>query len=542
MTWSKRAVLSAALLISAAAPAVAQVAGRPFEISGGAGVLGFDHRAGIKSAPAYTLSLGWRLTPWISFEVPGVAAFSKASRFPDVKDDFTYYGGDFRLNLRTSDSRAVPYILTGVGYATDKSDALAPVKLNSTAGSLGLGLLLNFAGPRTYLRMQVRDIMMRDRTPDVVSHFAATVGLQYVLGGKFKDVDLDGVRDWLDQCPNTPIGAKVDAHGCPLDSDRDSVYDGLDACPNTPFGCKVDARGCPIDSDGDGVCDGMDQCADTPKGATVDAKGCPHDSDGDGVWDGIDQCPNTPTGAKVDARGCPIDSDKDGVPDGIDQCPNTPAGLQVDEKGCVLETVEREIELMDTGMIRLQNVNFETGKADILEPSKPALEVVGKVLSNWPTLQIEIGGHTDPRGGLKYNQKLSEARVVSVLNYLLATFPQLHKSQFKTKGYGYSRPIATNSTEAGMALNRRVEFVVLNKGELKKEIERRRPARKDEPAGGAPADTTRIVAPGSEGVAPGEPPPGGVVLPPGGESKPAPGGVVLPPAGGSAPADTTRKK
>ena len=60
------------------------------------------------------------------------------------------------------------------------------------------------------------------------------------------------------------------------------------------------------DSDGDGVINSKDDCPNTPRGAYVDAHGCPHDSDGDGVWDGIDQCPNTPRGTEVDSRGCPI--------------------------------------------------------------------------------------------------------------------------------------------------------------------------------------------------------------------------------------------
>ena len=160
------------------------------------------------------------------------------------------------------------------------------------------------------------------------------------------DSDGDGVLDGIDQCPNTPAGTKVDDKGCPLaaptavsvlDSDGDGVPDTLDKCPNTPAGAKVDADGCPIDSDHDGVWDGIDKCPDTPVGATVDATGCPHDSDGDGVLDGIDQCPNTPTGTPVDATGCPLDSDKDGVPDNLDKCPNTPAGIKVDANGCPIE-------------------------------------------------------------------------------------------------------------------------------------------------------------------------------------------------------------
>jgi outer membrane protein OmpA-like peptidoglycan-associated protein len=305
--------------------------------------------------------------------------------------------------------------------------------------------------------------------------------------GKERDQDLDGVRDWLDKCLSTPIGARVDKTGCPLDGDGDGVFDGLDKCPDTPKGCKVDKPGCQTDADGDGVCDGLDQCADTPKGATVDAKGCPSDSDGDGVLDGLDQCANTPKGCTVDAKGCPSDADGDGVCDGVDQCPDTPAGLKADAKGCPIEVIERETELMDTGKIRLQNVNFETGKAELKPESFPTLDAVGTVLSQWPQLKIEIAGHTDDVGGAAVNRRLSQARAAAVLSYLNERYPAIDGTRFTVRGYGKDRPLVPNTSDESRAMNRRVEFTVLNKEVLKKEIERRRLLKEGE---ATPADST----------------------------------------------------
>ena len=215
--------------------------------------------------------------------------------------------------------------------------------------------------------------------------------------------------------------------------------------------------------------------------------GTPRDTDGDGVPDRRDKCPDTPRGAKVDVNGCPLDSDGDGVYDGIDQCPDTPAGLKVDATGCPIEVKERETELLDTGMIRLQNVNFETNKADILPESDPTLDAVGMLLTQWPQLKLEIGGHTDARGSAQHNQKLSETRAASVKSYLLAKFTKLSADQFTTRGYGESKPIAPNTNELGWAKNRRVEFVVLNRDVLKQEIERRRLLKQNEAA----PDSTR---------------------------------------------------
>ena len=172
--------------------------------------------------------------------------------------------------------------------------------------------------------------------------------------------------------------------------------------------------------------------------------GKPKDTDGDGVPDKKDKCPNTPAGAKVDATGCPTDADGDGVWDGLDKCPDTPKGAKVDADGCPIVVTEKETELLDTGMIRLQNVNFETGKSDLLPESFPILDDVGPILRKWPQLQIEVGGHTDSRGTTARNQTLSEARANAVRNYLLKKFPDIVASQLSAKGYGESRPIAPN--------------------------------------------------------------------------------------------------
>jgi len=515
MSRLKGALLCAAAATLVSAPAGAQTTGHPLELSAGAGLFHYDVRAYTKDGPGYGGALGWRVRPWLTVEGAGLYSSSTSSPLftttPDLKRTFLYGGADLRWNLRPGEERAVPFLLTGGGYdkshwEADPAALGVPQKPDLARGSasVGLGLLVNLGSPRTYLRFQARDVMFQERYADqFLNHLAVTAGLHFVLGGQPRDVDHDGVRDWLDKCPDTPIGAKVDANGCPMDTDHDGVFDGLDKCPDTPAGCKVDGTGCSTDSDGDGVCDGLDQCADSPKGAVVDAKGCPIDSDGDGVYDGLDKCPGTPKGCTIDANGCPADADGDGVCDGLDQCANTPAGFRVTPTGCPIEVNEKETQLLDTGTIRLGSIQFDSGKA-ILKPESFAVhDTVALILQQYPTLKIEIGGHTDNQGTAAKNQVLSDARAKAVFDYLRGKVAGFDSLGYTSKGYGLTRPVAPNSTALGRSKNRRVEFKVMNTQALRIEREKRRylqkgealppvktPAPAPEPVP-APADTTQ---------------------------------------------------
>jgi outer membrane protein OmpA-like peptidoglycan-associated protein len=296
------------------------------------------------------------------------------------------------------------------------------------------------------------------------TEFIYDVTIPWPFRGRSGDEDGDGVPDDKDMCPYTPKGAMVDDQGCPMDMDGDGVFAGIDECPGTPKGAMVDRVGCPLDTDGDGVYDGIDRCPQTPRGVIVDEYGCGLDTDGDGVPDGIDRCPDTPKGAKVDKKGCPLDSDGDGVPDGIDRCPNTPAGTAVDAFGCTTG----ETEFLDTGVFTTSEILFEISKSDIKPESYELLDRIGNALIQWPELKIEIGGYTDSSGSAEFNQRLSEQRAQAVLDYLVKKFPEINQQQYTSKGYGEESPIASNDTKEGRAKNRRVEFKVLNKEQLKR--------------------------------------------------------------------------
>lgn len=109
-------------------------------------------------------------------------------------------------------------------------------------------------------------------------------------------------------------------------------------------------------------------------------------------------------------------------------------------------------------VIKLDRVFFETAKWDLLPESNEQLDEVVALMNEYPTMQIEIHGHTDSRGGDSYNQNLSENRTKSVYTYLVDN--GIEADRMKYIGFGESKPVADNKYADGRQLNRRVEFVV----------------------------------------------------------------------------------
>jgi OOP family OmpA-OmpF porin len=135
---------------------------------------------------------------------------------------------------------------------------------------------------------------------------------------------------------------------------------------------------------------------------------------------------------------------------------------------------ETEVQLLDTGTITTNNIVFASSSADINVAQSAILSEIGETLSRWPELKMEIIGHTDNTGPATFNQKLSQQRAESVLNYLRTNYPDIDTSKYVATGRGEDAPIATNDTKEGRQANRRVELKVLNPEELKRVIEHRK--------------------------------------------------------------------
>ena len=112
-------------------------------------------------------------------------------------------------------------------------------------------------------------------------------------------------------------------------------------------------------------------------------------------------------------------------------------------------------------IVRMNNIFFDFGKATLKPESFPELDRVVDFLKKNPSIEIELGGHTDNVGGDAANLQLSQDRTNSVMAYLESK--GIAKGRVAAKGYGETKPISDNDTEEGRALNRRVEFTITKK-------------------------------------------------------------------------------
>lgn len=186
----------------------------------------------------------------------------------------------------------------------------------------------------------------------------------------------------------------------------------------------VEARPDP-DGDGDGVPDREDACAGE---AGAQADGCPpRDGDGDGLLDAADGCPEA-----GEARN--------GFEDG-DGCP--------DELPAELQAI--------VGVV--PGIVFDFNKDTIKRASFAALDEIAAALLKYPTVRVEISGHSDDTASNVMRGALTARRAQAVKRYLISR--GVAEDRVLSEGYGPERPIASNKTAAGRAKNRRVELAIL---------------------------------------------------------------------------------
>lgn len=180
-------------------------------------------------------------------------------------------------------------------------------------------------------------------------------------------------------------------------------------------------------------------------------------------------------------------------------CPNAPpAGVEtiVGPDGCPVEV-----------SIELDGVTFAFAKSTLLPEAKKTLDQAVEILKRHPELTVEVAGHTDSRGAADFNQKLSETRAKAVYDYLIEK--GIAATQLEGPiGYGESKPVASNDTDAGREENRRTELNIKAVAAL--------------PAPAVAADAPPVVLPETAGAQTAETPQPAAPAPAEPETQPAP--------------------
>lgn len=238
------------------------------------------------------------------------------------------------------------------------------------------------------------------------------------------------------------------------------------------------------DNDADGIEDEFDDCPNDAEDVDefLDADGCPDtDNDADGVQDATDNCPieSEDLDGYQDEDGCPEpDNDEDGIPDGLDECPMEPEDRDSyqDEDGCPEPGPNAAtVTVTDTRILISERIYFDFDTDTIRSVSLPLLDQVATVVQEIPNRDIRVEGYTDADGNDQYNLDLSYRRARAVVEYLAGR--GVPRSRLSYVGYGEANPVAPNDSAEGQALNRRVEFTIMEPGEATTQPRRRRRSR-----------------------------------------------------------------
>ncbi|MGE3189813.1 MAG: OmpA family protein, partial [Vicinamibacterales bacterium] len=124
-------------------------------------------------------------------------------------------------------------------------------------------------------------------------------------------------------------------------------------------------------------------------------------------------------------------------------------------------SLDLQVQALRPGeVIRLNNVFFDTASYELLDESRAELDRLVLLLDRHPKMRIEVAGHTDSRDSEASNLELSQNRAAAVRAYLESA--GIDPGRLESKGYGETRAIASNDTDEGRQLNRRVEFRILS--------------------------------------------------------------------------------
>lgn len=396
-----------------------------------------------KPAPEIGIRGGYYPLSFLGGELEGMVAVAET----DAGEGTTVLAARAQVVAQLPYWSVVPFAVAGMGMWQVLNDVSGDD--SDPAFHFGAGAKVNVTH-NLAVRLDVRDSITNQRGDNrYPNNIEALAGANLVFGRVKKapaDSDRDGVIDEHDQCV---LEAGTLPNGCPV-SDRDS-----DGIPDPEDKCALEAgvapTGCPIlDADADGVADPDDQCIREKGEAPT---GCP-DRDQDGFLDRADHCPDV---AGVAPDGCLADADGDGIAGADDKCPDQPEtsnGFE-DADGCPdeLPTLVKEF----IGVIA--GIEFDSDQAVVRPSSSIAIDKAVAVLTEYPSLRVEISGHTDDRGSREHNVELSRQRAEAVRQRLIEK--GIDPSRIESRGEGPDKPVTSNTTAEGRQKNRRIEFRVL---------------------------------------------------------------------------------
>jgi outer membrane protein OmpA-like peptidoglycan-associated protein len=192
--------------------------------------------------------------------------------------------------------------------------------------------------------------------------------------------------------------------------------------------------------------------------ATAQEKKDKLDDDNDGVSNENDLCPQV--AGLPEYAGC-ADTDGDGIPDSLDKCPNEKGT----DNGCpvkVAQVIEEVVKTVPVAVVVPKEIAtaiyFDYKSSTLDNNAKQLLDVMVSSFEEKSEINVSLDGYADSIGSDGYNKQISEARVQSILTYLVSK--GVDKAAITTNSFGEANPVAPNTTKDGRALNRRAQLKV----------------------------------------------------------------------------------
>ncbi|QWV92315.1 OmpA family protein [Geomonas oryzisoli] len=377
-----------------------------FSMSPIVGGVSFDGEQHLETAPVFGLRAGYNFTR--NLEAEALFDYAKTrGTLVDSNTDFLRYGADLLWNFRP-DEKFVPNIAAGYAGTQVKSD---------TKGSFDLGAGFKyFVTEDMAWRGDVRGIFIDNKFDRYAIEYTTGIYIPF------------GATPPVKKLPPPPPPPEPVARPLP------TVQPTLNLTVPPPAPVPVAAPEVSLTAAPDSIKKGEKSVL---------------------TWQSkrADNCEMRPDIGKVAANGSTI------VSPAVDTiytvtCQGKGGTASANASVMVAQPTQAEKRFCNQPAVLM--INFDTDKWNVKPQYHAELKTVGDFLNEFPEAHGEISGHTDGTASVGYNQRLSERRAQSVRDYIVKNF-NIDPKRLTAKGYGKSRPVATNKTAVGRAKNRRIE-------------------------------------------------------------------------------------